>query len=355
MEVSKIKELKNQPSLPAPIRKATWDKELEKPIINGKIVIPVNNVSSHIKRDRDISIIDDKGIEIAILVLTKSFESKPISQFTTPQFIAFLNEAPSFETEYRFQSDYIVLKREDYNRYSRNYFKTAPVWGGFSHPYKRINISDNYQVEVNEIKAIKNLSLKGSYFFESAIRALKQPYAFERFLKLYHLLELNFDYFLIEKIKTLDVNSHADMIGKLLNDYAHEEMVRLTNIISDKCSDISGIVTKLNGVKDFPNIAFEIFNKYGKNKSLLKEETHFKTVVSSGDFSEPSLRAKSVNYNSDYDSFIKKIAAYWIYRIRCSIAHNTIGEFILTNKDEKFVVEFGEPLLREIIIQCFKK
>jgi hypothetical protein len=360
MEISKIKELINHPSLPAPIKKVIWDRRLGRPVINNKVVIPVNNVSSHIKRDRDISIVDDNGVEIAVLVLTKSFESKQISQLTTPQFIAFLNETSSFfpesDSHYKFQSDYVVLKRENNNIYLRNYYKTAPVWGGFSHPYNRINIADNVQVEVNEIKAIRNLSLKGNYFIESSIRALKQPYGFERFLKLYHLLELNFDYYLIEKIKKLDVKINADRIGKLLNEYGDNEIIRLTNIIEDNCSGgISEIVTKLNEIKNFQDIAFEIFNRYSKRQILIEDETNFKAFLASGDFSEQNLRYHKISIQPNYNRFILKLTAHWIYRVRCSIAHSTIGEFILRNEDEVFIVKFCEPLLKEIIIQCFKK
>lgn len=353
MTVQYIKNLIGDPRLPDAIRQVSINRKLHKLSVNNHIVLPVNNVSSYIKRDRDISIKDDQGKEIAILVLTKSLEAIPVHQFTTKQFIAFLNEADSFVAEYKFVSDYIVIHKDYYNIYKKNYYKTSPIWGGFSHPYHNFNFTENVKVEVNELYAIRNLTLKGD-FLESSIRALQQPYGFERFLKYYHLLELNFDYFLIEKIKKLDTATNSDLIGKLLNEYADNETVRLTNIISDKCTDINSIVVKLNSIDAFPNIAFEIFNKYGSRKDILKEEVVFNTIIQSGDFSEANFIRHSVNYQRDYNGFIQKLAAYWIYRIRCSIAHNTIGEYILKAKDEDFIVKFGEPLLKEVLVQCFK-
>ncbi|NES18002.1 MAG: hypothetical protein F6K41_03525 [Symploca sp. SIO3E6] len=54
-----------------------------------------------------------------------------------------------------------------------------------------------------------------------------------------------------------------------------------------------------------------------------------------------------------YETIIIKIAAYWIYRVRSCIAHNRIGEYIMLPEDEEFIVEFAEPLLREVLYQVF--
>ena len=55
----------------------------------------------------------------------------------------------------------------------------------------------------------------------------------------------------------------------------------------------------------------------------------------------------------NYKTFILNLASYWIYRIRSSIAHSKIGEYQLSYTDEAFMIEFAEPLLQEIVIQCF--
>lgn len=63
----------------------------------------------------------------------------------------------------------------------------------------------------------------------------------------------------------------------------------------------------------------------------------------------------SMNTPEKHKSFILAIATYWIYRIRCSIAHHKIGEYMMGYDDEEFVVEFAEPLLKEIILESFKR
>lgn len=43
------------------------------------------------------------------------------------------------------------------------------------------------------------------------------------------------------------------------------------------------------------------------------------------------------------------------YNVRCCTAHNRIGEYVISNDDEGFVVEFAEPLLREVLCQIFSE
>ena len=56
-----------------------------------------------------------------------------------------------------------------------------------------------------------------------------------------------------------------------------------------------------------------------------------------------------------YNNLIPKVCSYWIYRIRSSIAHNKFGEYIMDNDDEDFIVNFAEPLLKEMVLQSFKR
>jgi hypothetical protein len=55
----------------------------------------------------------------------------------------------------------------------------------------------------------------------------------------------------------------------------------------------------------------------------------------------------------EYKTLLLKVTGYWIYRIRSSIAHNKIGEFIMEDIHQEFVVEIGEELLLEVIKQIF--
>jgi hypothetical protein len=47
------------------------------------------------------------------------------------------------------------------------------------------------------------------------------------------------------------------------------------------------------------------------------------------------------------------LAAYQIYRMRSSIAHSRIGEYLLTDADDAMIADFGLPLLQEVASQVF--
>ncbi|MDC5052666.1 hypothetical protein OHW28_06640, partial [Acinetobacter baumannii] len=52
---------------------------------------------------------------------------------------------------------------------------------------------------------------------------------------------------------------------------------------------------------------------------------------------------------------IKRINAYWIYRIRCSIAHTKLGEFIFEYNQEnhEFIYEYANNLIKRTILCIF--
>lgn len=276
------------------------------------------------------------------------------------EFLAFLIEA-DFEDYsldgYEFKYDYIIIKETFWNTYITDYEKTSPLWGGFSHKLNFAEPVSKYLNNVLEIEAGDKLKDLDNYSYESTIRAIEQPYAFERFLKLYHLLELQFDYYLIEKIKNLQVPNDSNEIGKLLNGYSRVELDRLTEIILNNCLDINSLIDKLELVFPFKNIAEDIFIKFGNNKKPLTDITKFNQIFGLNSFSEASLLSNGLinNSNNKLDVFIPKLVSYWIYRIRCSVAHNKIGEYLLSWDNENFIVEFAEPLLKEVLKQCFKK
>jgi hypothetical protein len=165
-----------------------------------------------------------------------------ISSMTQFEFLAFLIEADFDDYSldyYEFKYDYILIKETFWNTYTADYEKTSPLWGGFSH---KLNFAEPSSKGINnilEIEAGHKLKDLDNYSYESTIRAIEQPYAFERFLKLYHLLELQFDYYLIDKIKSLQVPNDSNEIGKLLNGYSRVELDRLTEIIVNNCQDIN--------------------------------------------------------------------------------------------------------------------
>jgi hypothetical protein len=329
--------------------------------INDYVALKVVNVSNSYDRNNPISITLNGGVVYGDLIFTKDKDIK-IDEMSDYEFISFLTFADFSDWTneyYKFDTDFLLIKSEYFLDYISDYEKTSMLWGGFTHPLNGILPNTIYKKRLTSIDLGVKLNDFDPYSYESCIRAIEQPYAFERFLKLYHLLELQFDYFIINKIKSLTIPGDSNKIGKILNEYSNKELDRLTEIISHNCTDIIKLEQLLSKVTAFPVIAEDMFFNFGKSTLHihLPNITRFRSVINTGNFTTVFLSSAGVHQNNPdaHTKFIISISSYWIYRIRCSIAHNKIGEYLLSWNDENFIVEFGEPLLKEVLMQSFKK
>ena len=254
--------------------------------------------------------------------------------------------------------NYLVVKSDKLADYLSQYCESSGIWGGYIHEDLGIIPQPNIQT-IRELYARPNLKLPTDWHKESMIRAIQQPFAFERFLKNYHLLELLFDWQTMKEIKEAYTNNDFNKAADFLRNYDKEDIKRIKYIITTRFKDINRIVDEINKVVSFPVIAKNMFYKYGKDSNPLKDEFHFDEILTKEDLFKVSSftinngRAIKLTVQPDYKTFIINLASYWIYRIRSSIAHSKIGEYQLSYRDEAFMVEFAEPLLQEVITQCF--
>lgn len=301
------------------------------------------------------------GVSIGDLLYLKN-QNFEISTLSNSQFYAFLSECEVPDLgllHYKFKNDYVLIHKDHIDEFHLKYSSTSAVWGGFKLA-ENTNVINYYKKSIATIAIPDELRELDLYAQDSIYRALDQKHAFERFLKLYHLLELEFDYSLIKKIQSLNIATDSNQIGSLLNEYNRNEIDRLFDLISNSCFDISSLALKLNGIKAFQALGEDIFIRFGKgNKGnlYLSELVKYNSLLSDADaFANSTSVQNHVKISSsDYDKFIHTVTAYWIYRIRCSIAHFKIGEYILTRDKEEFIVEFAEPLIKEVLIQFYKK
>lgn len=274
-------------------------------------------------------------------------------------YAAFLHDAQLGEIEnqdFSLKNSYLVLNANFLEEYVNNYKKSSVLWGGFYH-----NDNDDKQITdplpqtKTEIICLPKLELPTKFHQENAQRAIIQPYAFERFLKNYHLLELLFDYKSIEEISQHHQNRAFQKAGDVLKKYKREDIDRLMYIV-EKCNDIEKIASLLNEGKNFQNILFDMLYSYEKTNSVLKEDFN-KIMLESYPFSIESINKYNIQVlKNNRNKKLQEFTSYCIYRIRSSIAHSKIGEFLLTSSDpehEEFMVKFAEPLLQEVLIQCF--
>lgn len=329
--------------------------------VNGYVPIPVENCATVLDRSSDIPILEG-STEIGYLCFTKGKVIDNLGALTELQFSCYLNEISSeaeLETSYEFKTDYVVIYYEHINTYVKSYLVSAPLWGYFNHAYAGLNISAPVTRSFSNLTVNASPKFNESHYHEASVRGIKQNLAFERFLKFYHLLELNFDYDVIKRIKGLNISTQSKDIGSILNEYKREDLDRLRYLHTSYCTDVTPIVAKLNEIKNHLPVADGIFYEFGKKDgNPLKEKNKMHAIACSADgFTLDRCKSEKVQQVKDvatHSQFIGSLTTYWIYRIRCSIAHNKVGEYLMSHKDEKFVVEFGEPLLIEFLKQVFR-
>ena len=158
--------------------------------VNNQVGLPLEAVSVVYERGVDIPIENKAGQTMGFLCLCKDIELD-LSSITEPMYIAYIDEIEKefYGQPYRFKYDYVILNINFYDDYMNDYRDTAPLWGGFLHPSSAFSYQPQ-RSSLNKILAISQLTLPTMYHRENCLRSIIQPYAFERFLKLYHLLEL---------------------------------------------------------------------------------------------------------------------------------------------------------------------
>lgn len=356
MQLAEIHSLKNGLGIPIPINNVyEYENHF---VINGYAAIRI--IKSNSYDELNNIPITLSGITQGELVFLKTKGEIEISSMNEFEFIAFLTYGRIQDYDlpnYKFGFDVVLIKEDFLIDYLEDYSSTSVLWGGYLH--EDSSVTPAYKKVITNIEIGSKLKTFDIYSLENANRAIRQPFGFERFLKFYHLLELQFDYSIIDKIKNLTIPVDSNRIGKILNEYSNKEIERLTDLLTDKCNDIQSLENSLYKVIAHQAVATDMFVNFSKSSNVkhLGDAVEFNKLFSLSNFSMASLKqAKIKGYDfNNHKSFVTSLTAYWIYKIRCSIAHSKIGEYILTSNNENFIVEFGEPLIKDVLLQFFKK
>jgi hypothetical protein len=310
----------------------------------------------------DLDVIDEHGQLLGRLCLCKELGEVDVASITDPQYAAYISEVQRdrLGQPFSFSKDYVVIRANRYADYRTGYMNSSSVWGGFLHDNVGTPLASAHKHPLGPIMAVSGLTFPTTYHEESCVRSVAEPYGFERALKLYHLLELLFDWDFVKTIQGLGNDLYG--IGQLLSQYERGELDRLRDVIRNRCDNIARIESRLNHITTDPafvDTGRTIFYKYGKKGNPISEETTYNDLMGAGGFSQANAKTlklgAAAKHGAAYDKLIVDVTAYWVYRIRCSIAHNRIGEYVMCSTDEKFVVEFAEPLLRELLCQALSK
>jgi hypothetical protein len=133
-----------------------------------------------------------------------------------------------------------------------------------------------------------------------------------------------------------------------------KEFDRLLKIVRRYCTDTSFFEDLLKEAFDQPSYHLkwqEILFDYSKDSNPYKDDkaANFKNAITAG-FCETEWKNQGLTWNYDH---LSKFAAYMVYRVRSSIAHFRLGEFLLSSEDEAFVAEVAEPILRKIVLAAY--
>lgn len=331
-------------------------------VVDDLYPFPLEATSRLYPREQSILVLDTNDVPLGEL-LTCAGEEFNLPRFSSAYLASYLAEIqPSaFGQPGSFSRDYLLVRMDRLEEYRRDYFAGSAIWGGFQHALSTSSV--RAVTSTDPIKAVGGIILPTDIHVETASRSVSQPYAFERFLKLYHLLELSFDRNIVLKIQAL--RSDLKGIGQILSSFDSNELNRLKQIIQE-CQDPAPIIERMRTLTTeirWSNHIKTIFFDFGKaGNPLTGKEQEFFSAINAGGYTLQNMQAiigiqsgKPLAYRQKtFEIFSLNLAAYWIYRVRSSIAHSRIGEFLMRAEDEPFVTFFAEPLLRCILTQVLR-
>jgi hypothetical protein len=327
--------------------------------VDGLFALPLDCVASSYPRGTVVTLEDNEGSQLGYL-LTCRGTPFTLNAFSAPYLVAYLSEVSkeNYGLPGQFARDYVLVRADRLAEYRASLLSSSAVWGGFLHP-PSVAGTPVAPRPAPPIVARPGIVLSTELHAETAMRSVFQPYAFERFLKLYHLLELDFDHVVVEKIRALGDDLMG--IGQLLSSYESREFDRLKQTIFDRCNDVPSIAACLGEICSNPRwheTMKKIFFDFGKAGNPFDEKwDEFHSMLLSTGFTQDGAAAqgfvrkgtKTPLQDKEFRKLVMHVSAYWIYRVRSSVAHSKIGEYVMRLEDEDFVEQFAEKLLRRIL------
>jgi hypothetical protein len=320
-------------------------------VVSGHAIMPLDGVAWSVDRAEDLPILNPAGTEIGTLCLLRDRPALPVIEMTAWQYAAFLVDcgfAGAGSATHRFTRDYAVVDETELANYVEHYLAGSAIWGGFHH-----GTSDQTSYGWRtSIVARPDIVAPTPYHSAGMLLATRATGAREQYLKLYHLIELLFDYVTYRRV----IKAGDDLIGfgKVIHGFQRGELDRLKAILRDFCGNVDAIATRLLAVAPFVVPAGQMLQLHGKDGNPLKDENwvRYLSIIAGGTFTmEAAKILKLASSVEQYEKLVMDVAAYQIYRMRSSIAHSRVGEYVLTEDDDPMIARFGVPLIEEVAAQ----
>lgn len=304
--------------------------------------------------------IKKSGEVIGYLCLLRGLEGE-VAALTDAQKEAFNKDSFGVQVVgdcYFFKSDYVVIHNERLGEYNEVKFSSA-FWGQYLHEADAPHESPARFNGEEVIQVNSGCSFPTHRHAESLYKYASYGRPTDRFLFLYHFLELDFDREVVLRIKSLE-DEDLNGVGRIIKDLGGgEELSRLAHVIREM--PIDEIQDHAGALKDHVSVCGKIFYEYGKDSNPVKQYEDFisyfvdTTAVRESIFKEISAgknpkKKVSVDLAKNFKESMRKCSAYWIYRVRCCVAHNKLGEYhLMSAEDMDFLECFAIPLLRSIV------
>ncbi|WP_291354034.1 hypothetical protein [Acinetobacter sp. UBA3106] len=340
-------------------------------IVEGKVIVEIeelNNLLGQSRSEDEIDLILDGNVIGELNIINKNKLLSATSELNASKICYCIAKAylDDVNLSYQFEKHFLLINEDFIEEYINEYSEISIFWGGFSHTPKNFEFTP----EIDSIELPKKFTFPTTHNKDIAFSSLFCTSPLEKYLRDYHQLELLFNLVLIKKLQSITI---ADMSGvnSIYKELRKSEMESILYII-ENFIDNDEMYLKII-VDTFVNnedLCEEIFQKYTKDSNPVNDQKweKFKLFIhksyqdscsSMDDFFNVAIHKEVAFAQSgkmdDFIKMIKKINAYWIYRIRCSIAHTKLGEFIFEyNHDSyEFIHKYAIPLIKTTILNVF--
>lgn len=330
--------------------------------IDGYIAIPIYHLSPRYRSNEEFHIKLNQHPNYGCWLLSCKGERFTYGEAPASLTAAFLRDARVDDvienqySDYIFKQDYVVVKDIAYATYHTHYRDTSAIWGGFTH--KKVFPLHEKLSHPHTIHALSDLSIPTVDHDTTTLRVMHDSTPLGHYLSLYHLIELSFDYDLLQDLQAL--GSDLKGFGKIIATYNNTEYQKLLRLVKKYWTDEASLEAHLRNFfshSQFNTSIDELLFEYEKDgfpwtfKDQPDKRAKFISHIKNS-FSKECLTKAKLGYSMDY---CQRTIAYVIYRFRCAIAHASIGEYILTINDSELVTKKATPLLLGLINQIFKK
>lgn len=339
-------------------------------VVDGFVLIDVKEIDETIKKHKTIDLKLNEIVVGELIIADIDKVSNNTSDLRSSEIIYCLTKiAQGIDVNsIKFDTHYVLIKEEYFLKYILDFYETSSFWGKYSH-FSRKHV---FQPTINEIKLPNEvIGFPTEFHKDTSINNLLSVSPFDKFLKSYHQIELLFNLIIVRNIQNINISNIFE-INNVYKDLKKTEFDSIVYIIEKYINnDEKYLKIMAKGFSIHENLCEEFLQKYSKESNPLSDYVRWNKFVKFLKKSDqddcqsidqffnvachPSVEFFKEAQKHEFLKSVRKINAYWIYRIRCSIAHNKLGEFIFETKQDhcEFIYDYGEPLLRQTISCIF--